>query len=41
MRCFHFSLADNPGVDHFALPGNPALLDRLVADANRPRSRCR
>ena len=41
MRCFHFSLVDNPGVDHFALAGNAALLDRLVTDANRPRSRCR
>ena len=41
MACFHFSLVDNPGVDHFALPGNAALLDRLVADAGRARSRCR
>jgi lecithin-cholesterol acyltransferase len=40
MRCHHFSLTDNPGVDHFSLPSNPALLARLVADANAPRSFC-
>ena len=40
MACFHFSLTDNPGVDHFALPNNPAVLSRLIADANRPRSAC-
>ena len=26
MRCWHFSLTDNPGVDHFALPSDPNLL---------------
>jgi lysophospholipase-3 len=41
MRCFHFSLTDNPGVDHFALPSNPAVLGRLVANLQRPRSHCR
>jgi len=40
MRCWHFSLTDNPGVDHFALPSNPNLLARLIADANTPRSNC-
>jgi lecithin-cholesterol acyltransferase len=40
MRCFHFSLTDNPGVDHFSLPSTPALLDRLVAAAARPRTDC-
>jgi lysophospholipase-3 len=40
MPCFHFSLADNPGVDHFSLPSNPDLLSRLVVDANLPRSNC-
>src|SRR4051794_5287730 len=40
MRCFRFSLTDNPGVDHFSLPSNAGVLSRLVADANRPRSRC-
>jgi lecithin-cholesterol acyltransferase len=40
MRCFHFSLTDNPGVNHFELPANPGLLDRLVANAARQRSEC-
>ena len=41
MHCFHFSLTDNPGVDHFSLPSSAPLLARLVADANAPRSHCR
>ncbi|GII52411.1 hypothetical protein Pth03_08000 [Planotetraspora thailandica] len=40
MRCHHFSLTDNPGVNHVALPGDPALLDRLVANLSSPRTRC-
>jgi lysophospholipase-3 len=40
MPCWHFSLTDNPGVDHFSLPSNPGLLARLIADANAPRSNC-
>jgi lecithin-cholesterol acyltransferase len=40
MRCWHFSLTDNPGVDHFSLPSNPSLLARLIADANAARSNC-
>ena len=40
MPCFHFSLTDNPGVNHFELPSTPGLLDRLVADAARPSSDC-
>jgi lysophospholipase-3 len=40
MSCFHFSLTDNPGVDHFALPSNPPVLARLLADLARPRSHC-
>ena len=40
MRCWHFSLTDNPGVDHFSLPSNTSLLTRLIADANAPRSSC-
>lgn len=39
-HCYHFSLTDNPGVNHFELPGNPALLDRLVAAAASPRTSC-
>jgi lecithin-cholesterol acyltransferase len=40
MKCFHFSLTDNPKVNHFALPADPNVLRRLIADAARPRSRC-
>jgi lysophospholipase-3 len=40
MPCYHFSLTDNPGVNHFELPGNAAVLARLIAAAARPRSHC-
>jgi lysophospholipase-3 len=40
MKCFHFSLTDNPNVNHFELPGNPDVLMRLVANAARERSDC-
>jgi lysophospholipase-3 len=40
MRCFRFSLTDNPGVNHFDLPGNAAVLSRLLEHLKRPRSRC-
>ena len=40
MECHHFSLTDNPGVNHFELPADAAVLARLVADAAAPRSRC-
>ncbi|HEX5013639.1 MAG TPA: hypothetical protein VFV72_05695 [Candidatus Limnocylindrales bacterium] len=40
MDCWHFSLTDNPGVNHFELPSNPAVLARLIANANAPRSDC-
>jgi lysophospholipase-3 len=40
MHCFRFSLADNPGVNHFELPGNSAVLKRLIAHLKRPRSHC-
>jgi lysophospholipase-3 len=40
MPCRHFSLTDNPGVDHFSLPSDPGVLGRLIADAQAPRSRC-
>jgi lecithin-cholesterol acyltransferase len=40
MPCFHFSLTDNPGVDHFSLPSNPNVLGRLLADLALPRSHC-
>jgi lecithin-cholesterol acyltransferase len=40
MACHHFSLTDNPGVNHFELPSDPAVLVRLIADAAAPRSSC-
>jgi lecithin-cholesterol acyltransferase len=40
MTCHHFSLTDNPGVTHFELPANAAVLARLIANANAPRSTC-
>ncbi|MFI7613521.1 hypothetical protein ACIBP6_20055 [Nonomuraea terrae] len=40
MPCHRFSLTDNPGVDHFSLPSDRAVLDRLVTHLSRPRSQC-
>jgi lecithin-cholesterol acyltransferase len=40
MKCHHFSLTDNPGVNHFELPADPGVLARLIANANSPRSDC-
>lgn len=40
MPCFHFSLTDSPGIDHFSLPSNAGVLARLVADAALPRTDC-
>ena len=40
MPCFHFSLTDNPGVDHFSLPSDPNVLRRLLANLARPPQRC-
>lgn len=40
MRCAHFSLTDNPGVEHFSLPSDPNVLHRLLQDLTRPRQRC-
>ncbi len=40
MPCFHFSLTDSPGVNHFELPSDPGVLGRLLADLARPRSHC-
>ncbi|MGI8714324.1 MAG: lipase/acyltransferase domain-containing protein [Solirubrobacteraceae bacterium] len=40
MPCYRFTLTDNPGVNHFALPSNPHVLHRLIAVLRRPRSRC-
>jgi lysophospholipase-3 len=41
MPCFHVSLTNNPGIDHFSLPSNASVLANLIADANAPRSNCR
>jgi lysophospholipase-3 len=40
MRCYRFSLTDNPGVNHFSLPSDRKVLGRLIAELARPRSRC-
>jgi lecithin-cholesterol acyltransferase len=40
MDCWHFSLTDNPGVNHFELPANADVLARLIANAAAPRSDC-
>ena len=40
MDCHRFSLTDNPGVNHFELVDNSAVLSRLIANAARPRSHC-
>ena len=40
MPCFHFSLTDNPGVDHFSLPSDPGVLGRLITHLGRQRSHC-
>ncbi|QRP47746.1 hypothetical protein [Amycolatopsis sp. FDAARGOS 1241] len=32
MACCSYRLNDNPGVDHFSLPGNEGVLNRLLAD---------
>jgi lecithin-cholesterol acyltransferase len=40
MPCFHFSLTDSPGVNHFELPSDPGVLGRLLTDLARPRSHC-
>ncbi len=40
MPCFHFSLTDSPGVNHFELPSDPGVLSRLLVDVATPRSYC-
>ncbi|MGH8067871.1 MAG: lipase/acyltransferase domain-containing protein [Candidatus Entotheonellia bacterium] len=40
MPCFRFEFTDNVGVDHFALPSDTAVLDRLLANLQRPKSVC-
>ena len=40
MPCFRFVFTDNVGVDHFSLPGHPAVLQRLLTHLQRPKSGC-
>jgi lecithin-cholesterol acyltransferase len=40
MRCFRFSLTDNPGINHLVLPADDAVIKRLLAHLRRPRSDC-
>lgn len=40
MPCYRFSLTNNGGVGHFALPDDPALLQRLVDHLGLARSNC-
>jgi lysophospholipase-3 len=40
MSCHRFRLEDNPGVSHFGLTSDPEVIERLLDDLSRPRSRC-
>lgn len=40
MRCYRFRLTDNPGVSHLGLVTDRGVIERLLADLARPRSRC-
>jgi lecithin-cholesterol acyltransferase len=40
MRCYRFSLTNNPGVSHLGLVSDPDVIHRLLNDLARPRSRC-
>ena len=40
MPCHTFTLTDNPGVDHFSLPGNPEVLARLLVTLRTRRHSC-
>jgi lysophospholipase-3 len=41
MPCYHFSLTDNPGVDHFSIATDPTILDRFVASLSVEPTVCR
>jgi lecithin-cholesterol acyltransferase len=41
MPCYRFELTDNVGVDHFSLPSNSAVLQRLLTNLQRTKSACR
>ena len=40
MPCYHFELNDNPGVNHYVIPDDPAVLGRLLTHLQTPRSDC-
>ena len=40
MPCFRFAFTDNVGVDHFSLHSATAVLQRLLAHLQRPKSVC-
>jgi lecithin-cholesterol acyltransferase len=40
MRCYRFSLTDNPGVNHLALPADEGVVKRLLGHLRRRRSKC-
>lgn len=40
MPCFRFEETDNVGVDHFTLPSDSGLLDRLLTNLGRSKSVC-
>ena len=40
MPCFRFEFTDNVGVDHFSLPSDTAVLQRLLTNLQRTKSVC-
>jgi lysophospholipase-3 len=40
MPCFRFEFTDNVGVDHFSLPSNATVLQRLLVNLQRTKSVC-
>jgi hypothetical protein len=40
MPCFHFSLTDSSGVNHFELPSDPGVLASLFVAVAAPGSHC-
>lgn len=40
MSCHHFELNDNAGVDHFSLPGDAGVLQRLLMHLQQSKSVC-
>jgi lysophospholipase-3 len=41
MRCFRFEFTDNVGVGHVSLASDTAVLQRFLANLQRPKSVCR